>query len=68
MTVHSTNHNGGNGQHPSHSTFTANADFTEDPIIAGFEWNIRHEIGQVSEGKTSDHYPPTMTRLTSRGG
>jgi len=47
MTVHSTNHNGGNGQHPSHSSFTANADLTEDPIIAGFEWNIRHEIGQI---------------------
>jgi len=47
MTVHSTHHNGGNGQHPSHSSFTANADMTEDPIIAGFEWNIRHEIGQI---------------------
>merc|ERR1712183_505553 len=47
MTVHSTNHNGGNGQHPSHSSFHANADFTENPLIAGFEWNIRHEIGQI---------------------
>jgi len=47
MTVHSTNHHGGNGQHPSHSSFYANADFTENPLIAGFEWNIRHEIGQI---------------------
>ena len=54
MTVHSTHHNGGNGQHPSHSSFTANADMTEDPIIAGFEWNIRHEIGQVSAGNISN--------------
>ena len=48
MTVHSTNHNGGNGQHPSQSSFHANADFTETPLIAGFEWNIRHEVGQVN--------------------
>ena len=47
MTVHSTHHNGGSGQHPSQSSFTANSDLTENPLIAGFEWNIRHEIGQV---------------------
>merc|ERR1711929_68922 len=40
MTLHSTNHNGGNGQQP-------NADFTKDPLIAGFEWNVRPEIGQI---------------------
>jgi len=47
MTIHSTNHNGGNGQHPSESSFTANADFTQNPLIAGFEWNVRHDIGQI---------------------
>ena len=48
MTLHSTNHNGGNGQHPDESSFYANSDFTQYPLIAGFEWNIRHEIGQVT--------------------
>ena len=47
MTLHSTNHNGGNGQHPSTSSYNANSDFTQYPLIAGFEWNVRHEIGQV---------------------
>jgi len=47
MTLHSTNHNGGNGQHPDAGSYQANADFTKDPLIAGFEWNVRHEIGQI---------------------
>ena len=48
MTLHSTNHNGGNGQHPDESSFYANSDFTQYPLIAGFEWNIRPEVGQVT--------------------
>ena len=47
MTVHSTNHNGGNGQHPSENPYSLNADLTQDPLIAGFEWNIRPDVGQV---------------------
>jgi len=47
MTVHSTNHNGGNGQHPDQGPYYANADFTRDPLIAGFEWNVRPEVGQI---------------------
>ena len=49
MTVHSTNHNGGNGQHPSENPYNLNADLTQDPLIAGFEWNIRPDVGQVVE-------------------
>ena len=47
MTVHSTNHNGGNGQHLSENPYSLNADLTQDPLIAGFEWNIRPDVGQV---------------------
>lgn len=47
MTIHSTNHNGGNGQHPDQSSYWANSDLTQHPLIAGFEWNIRPEVGQV---------------------
>ena len=47
MTIHSTNHNGGNGQHPSDNPYNLNADLTRDPLIAGFEWNIRPDVGQV---------------------
>ena len=47
MTVHSTHHNGGNGQHPDTPSFTANSDFSDQPLIAGFEWNVRPDVGQV---------------------
>merc|ERR1719232_33195 len=48
MTTHSTNHYGGNGQHPSKGgTLNVNSDFTKDPLVAGFEWNIREEVGQI---------------------
>jgi len=47
MTIHSTHHNGGNGQHPDTSNYWANSDFTQYPLIAGFEWNIRPEVGQI---------------------
>ena len=47
MTVHSTNHNGGSGQHPSDNPYNLNADLTQDPLIAGFEWNVRPDVGQV---------------------
>jgi len=39
-TTHSTNNFGGNGQHPPEQPYGLNADFTVDPLIAGFEWNI----------------------------
>ena len=41
MTLHSTHHYGENGQHPKPSSYQANADFTKDPLIAGFEWNVK---------------------------
>ena len=47
MTIHSTHHNGGNGQHPDTPQFDANADFTDQPLIAGFEWNVKPQDGQV---------------------
>jgi len=34
-------------QHPNPSSYHANADFTIDPLIAGFEWNIRDEKNQI---------------------
>ena len=36
MTVHSTNHNGGNGQHPSENPYNLNADLTlSSPASSG---------------------------------
>ena len=46
-TTHSTNNFGGNGQHPPEQPYNVNADFTVDPLIAGFEWNIQDDIGQI---------------------
>jgi len=41
MTTHSGKHNGGNGQHPSAGgTMSVNANFVENELIAGFEWNL----------------------------
>ena len=47
MSVHSTHHNGGGPQHPGTNPFNPQADFTQQPLIAGLEWNIRHDIGQI---------------------
>ena len=47
MTTHSTNHNKANGQHPPKSSYSANADFTRDPLIAGLEWNVQPDKGQI---------------------
>jgi len=47
MTIHSTNYYGANGQHPDTSSYSANSDFTQYPLIAGFEWNIKPEDGQI---------------------
>ena len=49
MTVHSSNHNGGNGQHPPHQPIYMNSDFTKDPLICGFEWNVQDHKGIVFE-------------------
>jgi len=47
MSLHSTNHSGGRPQHPPKNPFYMNADLTRDPLIAGFEWNVRNEVGQI---------------------
>jgi len=47
MSVHSTNHWGGGPQHPSKNPLWMNADLTQDHLIAGFEWNVRDEVGQI---------------------
>lgn len=44
MTTHSTHRNGGNGQHPQQRYFQANADFTQDPLICGLEWNVHGDV------------------------
>ena len=49
MTLHSTNHFDGNGQHPPANPFEANSDFTQQPLLAGLEWNVQHDIGQVNK-------------------
>lgn len=46
MATHSTNHNGGNSQHPSAYAYEVNADFTQDQLICGFEWNLENQ-GQI---------------------
>ena len=47
MSLHSTNHWGGGPQHPPNNPFYMNADLTKDHLIAGFEWNVRNEVGQI---------------------
>ena len=47
MTLHSTNMYGANGQHPDTASYTANSDFTQYPLIAGFEWNINDDDNEV---------------------
>jgi len=42
MTTHSSSHHGGNGQHPSDSTMQMNANFMENELISGFEWNLQN--------------------------
>jgi hypothetical protein len=68
------NINGGNGQHPSENPYNLNADLTQDPLIAGFEWNIRTDVGQIdltwwmtwfdlgSQSWTSDHTTKVLYR------
>jgi len=41
MTTHSSSHHGGNGQHPNGGgSMDMNANFAENELIAGFEWNL----------------------------
>lgn len=47
MSAHSTHHHNGEPQHPPNQPFRMNADFTEDQLIAGFEWNVQEEAGQI---------------------
>merc|ERR1712109_426818 len=43
MTTHSSGHNGGSGQHPSGGgSLDMNANFVENELIAGFEWNLEN--------------------------
>ena len=46
MSLHSTNHHGGNAQHPS-GDVNPNADFSHDGAILGLEWNVLEQIGQI---------------------
>ena len=50
-TTHSTNNFGGNGQHPPEQPYNLNADFTVDPMIAGFEWNILTDASGADLGQ-----------------
>jgi len=50
-TTHSTNNFGGNGQHPPEQPSGLNADFTVDPLIAGFEWNILTDASGADLGQ-----------------
>jgi len=47
MSLHSTNHFGGGPQHPPKNPLYMNADLTKDHLIAGFEWNVQDNIGQI---------------------
>merc|ERR1712236_80872 len=76
MSLHSTNHWGGEPQHPPKNPIQMNADLTRDHLIAGFEWNVRNEVGQIdltwwftlfdqgSQSWQSDH----TTKVLSRDG
>ena len=46
MSLHSTNHYGGNAQHPSGSV-DANTDYSKYGAILGLEWNIHDSAGQL---------------------
>merc|ERR1719450_57178 len=47
MSLHSTNHFEGRPQHPPKNPLYMNADLTRDHLIAGFEWNVQNDIGQI---------------------
>ena len=46
MSLHSTNHHGGDAQHPS-GDVNPNADFSHDGAILGLEWNVLEQKGQL---------------------
>merc|ERR1719186_2193174 len=47
MTLHSTNHHGAYGQHPSHNPLHLDTDMTKIPVIFGLEWNVKVDDGQI---------------------
>ena len=47
MSLHSTNHKGGDAQHPPESPLWMNSNLNKVPIIAGLEWNKQDDIGQL---------------------
>lgn len=47
MNLHSPCCHGGNGQKPSKNPFFINSDLSKNAFIAGFEWNVRENIGQI---------------------
>ena len=47
MTTHSTSHFGGNGQHPSVSSYYVNGNIDQTPMKVGLEWNVRDSQGQI---------------------
>ena len=59
LTIHSTNHNGGGGQHPPKNPLYLDADLTQVPGIFGFEWNIQDEIDQIDLTWWITHYDPS---------
>ena len=64
MTTHSRNHNGAHGQHPRAHHFRMNADFTVDPLICGFEWNVQDHKGQIGKSlfRKNNEKPTYITR------
>ena len=48
MSLHSTNHYGADPQHPPINPYHLDADFTRYPLIAGFEWNVKEPMGEIS--------------------
>ena len=45
--LHSSNHHGGNPQHPEGSPTRMNTNLNENPLIAGLEWNVKDSKGQI---------------------
>jgi len=41
MSLHSSQFHGGNPQHPPENPYRPNSDFSQNPIIAGLEWNVQ---------------------------
>ena len=62
--LHSSNHHGGNPQHPPGSPTWMNTNLNENPLIAGLEWNVQDSKGQIDITWWMTWYESNMWKKT----